>query len=657
MPEGMTRLKFGGFLTRGFRLALEGRAARRNRTRGTTGPGNIRLWIVAGHKTSWISGMISESSWEWCYFGTEVSRKERVSNYLSHVKNVSIADDLNRTASGMKQAFLDWLAEIGTKQESQSTWWASRLASKSPLQTNIFLLICYTQLVTHWLSTRHPTRPGLIVVVEDPWLFWTLRRKFAAEKRVAFCGGVIRRCIMDAVYWLGRMPLAHGYFVGCAVATWIMARTVFSEKEDHSETRSRRSILLYTWIDPRCFSMPGNFVDSYTGRLDEILGRSGQSVKRLLPIQVPFRLLRQLKKFATSLIISARHLKLRQIFASASSRFRIDGIGGVPPILGVDCNYLLFRELLHEWGSTSFLRYDLWYRTCRRMARTLKDSITCIIYPFENQPWEKLLCLAWRAEAPAVRLVGYQHSSVSSSLLLYLLGKGEAETTPLPDWIVANGDLNLSLLKLAGYPAGKLLNGGALRYEYFYTETEPGRVGPRAHGSSQPYKKRVLVAFSVSPAYSENLFFDLTEVLQKPLFVDEGKEEPVEFILKWHPAYPINGDDHRSLDSLPWVTSTVEPMSEVLQRSDLFVYVPPTTSWWEAYLHGIPVLKYQVDLLDLDSDVMPDGIASPICHKETLRRRVKELLMQPGEKGPPGQGVIHKMFGPVDEGVWINIAS
>src|SRR5712692_5952854 len=139
----------------------------------------IRLWVVGPRQVRRLAGRLSGISLEWCYFGTDLSRRGKVNEILAAGKLISITEELNRVAFDTKQPFLDWIAEIGSRQKNKLSWWASKIASKSPVQTDFFLLVCYHRLFRSWVFGERQSGTR-IVVVEDPWLRSLLRRDFAS---------------------------------------------------------------------------------------------------------------------------------------------------------------------------------------------------------------------------------------------------------------------------------------------------------------------------------------------------------------------------------------------------------------------------------------------------------------------------------------------
>lgn len=571
---------------------------------------------------------------------------------FSRAQGLEVAEGLHRAAGELKQPFADWIAAIGSQQRNPVNWWCARLASRSPLQTDAFLLLCCVRLITGWVRGDAPPGQARILVVGDPWLWCTLKSACVGIPTVRFAGAGTCHLVVEAASWWLRMPLAAGRACLWGVLSWGLARWYWPRANDPDWGQERKAVLLYTWIVPRCFSVSGAFQDPYTGRLADILQRRGEPIVRLTPLKIGIRngLLRRLRSVKTPCLISPRALRLADVLRASVVRWRIDGWDQLQTFEGMPCRLLLWRELLHEWGSVEFGGYALWYLTLTRLAKRYGRHVHTVIYPFENQPWEKLLCLAFRQEAPWVRLIGYQHACVTPFLLNYQLGRGEPAFAPLPDHIVATGELSLQLLKEGGFPTKRLANGGAFRYEHLLTASAPGRLRSR-EGSSY----RVLVALPLSRFVGGSLLRDLVELFPQPRLNGAG-HTTVRFIVKGHPQLPV-AVLTQGRGMLPaWFEVTERPLHELLREADLLLCAPPTASRWEAAMIGVPVLRYQGAWIDMDAAEPMNGERVALCSKNQLKAAMTFLLTQAAsaeDESARARG--DRAFSPVNEQVWMEL--
>ncbi len=577
---------------------------------------------------------------EWCYLGSSIRRRERVSAVLNSERRVSVAREIDLIAGRCKQPFLDWLESVGRLQRDRLGWWTSTLASRSSLQTDLFLQFCYAELIRSWIAER---RGPVVVVVEDPWLILFLKRRFPDESGLVFFGGLPMGLCTNTLYWLARAPLSVAHTLAYALAAFMLGGLI----RRREPREGGASVLIHTWIDGRSVSQRGVFQDPYTGRLESFFTSRGQTVLRLTHWHIPPTLIPRLKSFWQDFLLAPHYLRLSDILHAVTSRFTLSNLDSIPRMLGWDMRPLLRREMLHEWGHPAYSRYRLTYLCLRRMASQWASQVKCIVYPFENLPWEKMLCLAWREASPTVRLVGYQHSSVPPLLLNYFLGQRESEIMPLPDQVIANSSYNEALLRSGGYPS--VLNGGALRYEHLFLDLSAAE-GRKISSDADRF---VLVVFPTCVPYAEALFFDVMETFKDPLHVP-GAQRPVPIVLKFHPVLPFKIVAPANARLPRWVSVSEQSLDQLLPKAGVLLYVPHTTSWWEAFIAGVPVLKYQTDMLDVDSSSALDGDAPRICRRETIRDEIASALSR-GKTGKCPEHQLEKFFGRVNENLWLQM--
>lgn len=616
----------------------------------------VRWIFVAPRHAAQVARAYADQPLDWCYFGTNASQRVAFAGTLAHLKRVDMAEELTRVAYEMKQPFLDWMIEIGRDQPDPVSWWASSLASGSPLQTDVFLLVCYTQLVEGWLRAPQSAPARRMIIVEDPWLGLAFRRQFRGDPRVACHGGGRTACLLDAAVWLGKAPRVALATVRSALTSFVLARWMFPQVAGRLGDADHRTALIYTWIRPECFSTPGSLHDPWTGRLETILSAEGGHVTRLSSTDIQPPLLGRLKRHGVPCVVTPRHLRLRDLVRALCAGFRVHRLGRLASCRGWNYGWLLFREILREWGQADFGHYRLGYFAMRRVAARYGADVQCVIYPFENQPWEKLLCLAWRTCAPHVKLIGYQHAWVPPLLLPYTLGRGAEELVPLPDQIVTNSEFNLERLVEGGYPRARLVNGGALRHEYLNAAMrDVAHRRTDALGRSKRTTAVVLVTFPISRSPAVSLLADLLAAFKEPLMSNGAETEPVRFLLKCHPALPLHRVLERGVTLPSWMAPSQAALEQLLPAINLLLYVGPTSAWWEAFLSGVPVLKYQADLIDIDAGNTPDAMPVPTCSSASLRASIEAMLQDRQRRQPVEARLIERMYGRVNEALWQSV--
>lgn len=578
----------------------------------------------------------------WCYLGRDESLQHRIRSQCGDAVSVGVA--LTEVALRLKQPFLDWIAAIGSKQRQPVIWWASAVASKSPLQSDLFFLVCYGEILADWSAGESPAQ---VIVIEDAWLWAAAREWFCASPRMQFTG-TREESVAVARGRLRRRARAQALrFVASAVRTVIRARAVMPR---HVPPRADQQALIFTWIEARAFAPDGAFRDPYTGRLASILTAHGVPVSRLTPLAAPRALWASVQASAEEFVVTPAFARIGDALRAVRTRFRIDADAASRRFLGRDHGPLLERECLVENASASFREHLVWFAAVRRIAALMRDRRMTVIYPFENQPHEKLLCLAWRQAAPEATLVGYVTAGIPTLLLSFFLGAGEDAFQPLPDTIVTNGPASRDLLETNGYASRRLIDGGAFRFEHLADLVSAGTAsvaGPIA---------RVLVPLPTVACYARELLASLAEAFREPL-LDPSSGRPVECVVTFHVDLPRERVVDETQTLPPSIVLSSQGVGELLSQSALCVFVPPTGSWREALIAGVPVLRYRPDTLDLDPIDALAGLELPDCSRATLREALVASLRSPAIPTRDDRArLLNRLYSPVNEAVWLSLA-
>jgi len=550
---------------------------------------------------------------------------------------VPVGGLLGDCAHAIKQECLDWLGETGRRQPRPLDWWGSIIASRSPLQSDLFLCLSHLALLRSWIADMD-NAPVRLAVIGDEAVWQTLSAHPTSLPSVRLVGSAASVTRWTRVMQTCRAVACPAYAAVWLVATRCVCLLLGLNKQPNLPVNT---VLVYTWLENRLFAKDGTLSDAYTGRLEANLLRDGFAVTRLMALRASLFLTFKLRRFRHKVIVPAAFLRLRDVIdAVAPPRIDLDVI----PLrcVGWNCLPLLRQHNRREHGHPAIAFNRLWYRAMCRLAKSQGERVSGLIYTFENHAHEKMMCLAWHEWSDKTRIVGYQHSTISPLMLGYSLGCAEATFHPLPDTIAVTGEANAALLKSSGFAHQKMSVAGALRYEHL------SALRPRSPSAPGDRNRRIVVALPISRKYAGECVSGVLCELSRPLQYDGVS---VEFCLKFHPWLPASAViGKRRLP--PGVKVCEEPLPQLLASASALLYAPPTAAWWEAYLHGIPVLKFLGDFLDIDSDKVVPGVAVPVCTQSTLRQAVLNLLAA----GPPPTGNLNairdQLFAPVNEAAW-----
>ena len=511
-----------------------------------------------------------------------------------------LGDRLHRQARRLRRPFLDLIAELGRGEKDQSAWWAGTLSWKDPAASDLFLLCCYQALCLELVNEKKP----LAVIVEDPWLLSQLETNLQGKATAEFrgSGGLAAASLAAAglglarrVKWLGRMILGR------------------LRQDLHSQGRlpdlaAGRQVLIYSHLLPR--SLVGRWTDHYLTGLDEELTAAGFKVLRVADTDsTGFEA--EVAERGDTLVPLILYAPLAAFLSAAAS---------LPPparsaeLDGISIGLLLRREWWHDFsraGRCAYLLLESGLNALFSQAR-----FEACVYPWENQPQERMLLLA--AKRARLRTVGCQHTTLPDLILHFFPGRSENDWAPFPDRLLACGAYPLEKLRREGIPAERLLLGGSRRY--------PPAAGPsRAVSGTE-----VLALLPLDPDQSRTLLAAMGRV-------ERAKIDGLRIVVKAHPAAALEREDIGFSAEL-----ADAPLDAVLARCGAVVFAG-TTSGIEAWLAGHPVVRFRSDsLLDVDPCDMLSDADLPTADDWNLPGKLAEIRARPR---PPGKAALKSREG------------
>lgn len=572
---------------------------------------------------------VANKPFAWLYLGQDIKQREDISRVLGRENRYLIGNLLQEVAHKEKQPFLDFIAELARYQKNKRHWWASNTAYKSPLTNDFFLFWCYAAVFDEICSGKKWGDGKLfLALVEDRWLYRHLWQQYRGNgNNFSFLSR--KSIIPELLKFIARGIAVRGYFLLKAGRQLWHTRGTIGKNNG-------REIYIYTWVRDRFFTKNGKFESPYFGRLPRLMSTAGHSIVYVPELFLTPALKRKcLNQDEFKFIFLDRYVTIWSLVRSFFSFFGISSFSFSP------LKILLLREIACEFAYCSFPINILQYFAFKACLKEIGQAETTIIYPFENQPWDKMLCLAAKELNKNIKLIGYQHSNVPLLLLNYFLGTGESSTMPLPHVIVTNGEYILNLLENAGYEGVELVNGGALRYEYLHKI-----------GTGLTKQKRQLKIILVALPYSRNL----TEEMLLAIFnaFKDLTGEQIRFIIKFHPEVPL---EHLKIELPPWPAhfqKTDRPPSEILKDVNLVIYSSSTIGL-EALLGRVPVIRYCPEhTIELEPLGAFAEQAARSCSENNLKQVVLSALRSNYLVQETGFSV-NSFFSPVDEDVWTQV--
>lgn len=351
-------------------------------------------------------------------------------------------------------------------------------------------------------------------------------------------------------------------------------------------------------LDERSLST-GEFVSNYwsslVGKLAawKIASNWGHLFFRHPAMPTPSAALRQVERFNEAAGTSQFHYLLEQslspsvLWRGLQDYLSIRRV--VPRLRGIEAVGLKNSDLnlwsLHsdEWldslagkeAMTNCLRIPLFEAVLDRFPQQRIG-----VYISENQPWEMALLSAWRSCGHGA-IIGTPHTTVRFWDLRYhhdprsYLNDVSQLGMPRPDFIAVNGPVAYANMLAGGYPQEKLVEVEALRFQHL-NRVKTGTIADRM----QQKELSVLVCGDF-----------LAETNRKMLswLVEAAKLLPRDtvYVMKPHPAYPVDSSDYASLK----LKVSESAIAELLCGCDVVFTSNVTSASVDAYCSGASVVQ------------------------------------------------------------------
>ncbi|MCK5608097.1 hypothetical protein KAR91_39820 [Candidatus Pacearchaeota archaeon] len=536
-----------------------------------------KLIIISSENIKAYTNLVMQDDWQWVFMGTDSCLREKIIEELDNEKRVCYANDFQQICIKQKNNFLDWINKIGTQYDI-SFWSATTISYKSPLATDLFLNYCFLSLIQKW-NCQNVKK--ILIIIENPWLIKACSINFNNDSIQ-----VIDNNFNYIKKWINLQFVSYAklfFFFVRSLKVWILDKvyTLKYNKKIAHVLRNKIDVMTCTWIEDRSFSgKNGRFVDPYLGSLNDYYKTMGLNTATItLPI-LPDHILKKIYE-CEEIIPSIHFARLRDIFKVFSKCFSLEWNNKYIYSNGLQLTYLFEFETIAEKYNVyhALLHYQIYLR----LFAHHKMQCHALIYPFENQPWDKMMILALRQFNTNCKAIGYQHSTISPFLLNYFLGKNENNIQPQPDVIVSNGEYWGAILKNGGFSC-PIKNGGSLR---FSSNIKPDKTEIKLLGNDRD--NNVLVLLSSSLNYSLDLLFYL---------IKQPKNDK-RFLLRPHPDTPetmIKRYIKKLPDNFIFVDGS---MAENMSRVAWAIHVG-TTAAIECIMQGIKVFKYLPERIDLD---------------------------------------------------------
>ncbi len=554
-----------------------------------------------------VSRMLESEPRPWAYIGSDFNRARQLADNLSGLGEQIKLEPLNEIAVSLREQYIDYIGQM-SEQFASLAWWESRISEKDPHGSTFFQNLCLLERCTRLI--REYSNPVLII---DNYAIYRQVCRMAGQR--PGLGPYGRHMVKSRAYrWLQLLP-RRSFFIFDQIRKVMISKRRLRRyyRSNLTELRTQEISILQTWMDSRSFSVPDDYTDAYFGQVAEMAKGKGESIA-IMPyvlqaIDYSLAITKIVDLKDRIFIVPHYFLSWTDIFRMMSANL-FPGFRGNPPLFrGANVRGLLADDLLADRINNRCCHDRLYYYLPTRL-KAWGLNIKRVIYPFENQTWEKDLLLGMGQAYPSATTVGYQHSSYSNLSLNYFIAACEQTIAPIPDKLLAVGEHTRKTLKQSFGCAVEI--GGAVRYQYIF-DIKP--VSPAGQGD-------VVIATSIELEES-------AELLDKCIKALGGTDYCV--ILKSHPLLPSERlISFLGLSSLPdnFKIST-EPLVDLLKKTSLLIY-DTTTVALEALAFSIPALQVASNFKIMD-DRLADfpGAAFRAATAAEVAEQVHKILKDP----------------------------
>ena len=203
-------------------------------------------------------------------------------------------------------------------------------------------------------------------------------------------------------------------------------------------------------------------------------------------------------------------------------------------------------------------------------------------YLQENMGWEFGFISAWQSAGHKKKLIGFPHATVVYWDLRNYFDprsykrKGHSDL-PLPNYVGVNGEVTKNMYLSGGYPQQDLIEVESLRFLYLSNFSSSKCIK-----SDNGLKKKVVL---VACDYLKRNTYNQLNLLSLAI---ADIDQSIRFIIKPHPACPINMMDFPSLRG----ELSTKPIQELLKISDVVFSSLVTSASIDAYCAGLPVITF-----------------------------------------------------------------
>ncbi|HOK41908.1 MAG TPA: hypothetical protein PLD27_12840 [bacterium] len=546
------------------------------------------------------------NDYNWFYLSADYLKYLKLINdkILDVSLKIDFYNDFKKVEEELREEYIEYISSLSEKYDSFE-WWVSSIQEKNIfIKNHLFLQLCFLYLVLFYSKKKNK----FAVITDDINLLKCLHNNL--KDSVLYLNQKTNLFDKLKLFYKTRRRFL---FITYSNNVKKKDNIKYDEKENYTG--------LITWIDKRNF-VNDKFKENYFCALfDELKNKENF-------ILLPYFLYTFPKNIAIEKLSNEKFLyydlfngkiliiQLLKIFISSF----------IPPkwlfekfiFLNYEISILVKSKILEDFVINRKSEYYKYYYSIKNFLKS-GIKIKKLIYPFENQPWERVVAFAFKECSSSTELIGYMHTISLPNLISLFCGNYEKEKMPQPDTILTTGKITTNELRKY-YKSEKIKEFIALRYEYLFKEKS-------FESKKENEKYLILIILSIDYEKSLSIIYKSLKAFQK--------KEKYKIIIKPHPTYILNENVIREIletagenydEYQNKFELTEKSIMELLPEIDVALNCE-STAGLEAYMMKVPVIEIETENFTTLTRI-PDNTEIKIVARtpEQILAKVNEIL-------------------------------
>jgi hypothetical protein len=543
----------------------------------------------------------------WLFIGRDALLSYKLeTSVLSNVSKINISQLMSESQYEHSDEYIEYI-DSQEKIMGKLDWWSSTLSCKNPWVSNFFLRFCQLDVLNKIIQNPELYGNNILVVVEETAVLNAIKENFQSDNLIHYICHWCKSLLAVKYYLKGFIWRTTLIFAG----VWekrALNRIFHSNYFDYDRNKHEHLAIIPTFIDHRSFRS-GSYVDPFMGKVFDNKLVSARKII-IIPIIISASN-KQLKYFSDWLSLNGYYIHpLHRSFSFYKALvYSIQSMFDRPrKMFGQNMNNysvseLLYQERMEEWSSMNMNGHLL-----KRFAQCFysNNNILQLIYPFENQQWERILINELRCNNQ-LNAIGIQNAPCPKLSTRYFVAKDCLEDMPLPDHIISNGDVSFQALAANYKNVAQVLQAYTSRPPHISLGSDE-KVSPTRY---------IMVACSIGQKESVELVIFVIDALKEcsmNLFVN----------IVPHPLVQYNYSSlMRELNTPAHIQLSQLTYSQEMERSE-FIIFDSSTAGLEGMSNGItPIFIGHECSIHVNPNEFDQNITKTVYNSESLLQAIE----------------------------------